>query len=80
MVSTMRTMEDLENEYNQVESSEGERILEQINRLQLQCNMERSGKMIPHSAESGIGQPEANPHPQLTPQQDIAISDEEETS
>ena len=71
MVSTMRTIEDLENEYNQAESSEDERILEQINQLQLQCNMEGSGEMIPDSADSGIGQPEANPHPQLTPQQDI---------
>jgi len=42
--------------------------------------MERSGEMILNCAESGIGQPEANPHTQLTPQQDIARSDEEEAS
>jgi len=42
--------------------------------------MERSEEMIPDSVELGIGQPEANPHAQLTPQQDIASSDEEETS
>jgi len=40
--------------------------------------MERSSELIPNWAESGIGQPEANPHPLPTPQQDIASSDEEE--
>jgi len=40
--------------------------------------MERSGERVPDSAESGTGQPEANPRPQHTPQQDIASSEEEE--
>jgi len=44
MVSTMRTIEDLEQEYDQANSSEEEQILEKINELLLQCNMERSNK------------------------------------
>ena len=42
--------------------------------------MERSGEIIPDSAESGIRQPVANPHAQLTPQQDIVSDEEEEAS
>jgi len=80
MVSTLRTIEDLENEYDQANSSEEEKILEKINQLQLQCNMDRSTELVPDSAESGIGPLEANPNPQNTPQRDIASSDEEEAS
>ena len=80
MVSTMRTIEDLEQEYDQANSSEEENILEKINQLQLQCNMERSNEIIPDSAESEVGHPEANPNPQNTPHRDIASSDEEEAS
>ena len=76
----MRTIEDLEHEYDQANSSEAEQILEKINQLQLQCNMERSNDLVPDSAESGIGQPEADPHPQNTPPQDVASSEEEEVS
>jgi len=35
MVSTMRTIKDLEHEYDQANSSEEEQILEKINQLQL---------------------------------------------
>jgi len=80
MVSTLRTIEDLENEYDQANSSEEEKILEKINQLQLQCNMERSTDLVPDSAESGMGPLEAIPNPQNTPQRDIASSDEEEAS
>jgi len=67
MVSTMHTIEDLEQEYDQANSSEEEKILEKINQLQLQCNMERSNEIVPDSAESGVGHPEANPDPQNAP-------------
>jgi len=40
--------------------------------------MERRIEIIPDSAESGIGHPEANPDPQNTPHRDIASNDEEE--
>jgi len=42
--------------------------------------MEQSNDLVPDFAKSGIGQPEADPHPQNTPQQDIASSEEEEAS
>jgi len=80
MVSTTRTIEDLEYECDQANSSDEEQILEKINRLKLQCNMERSNDLVLDSAKSGIGQPEADPHPQNTSQQDIASSEEEEAS
>jgi len=51
MVSTMHTIEDLEQEYDQANSSEEEKI----NQLQLQCNMERSNEIVPDSAESEVG-------------------------
>jgi len=80
MVSTMRAIEDLEQEYDQANSSDEEKILDKINQLQLQCNMERSTDVILDSAESGIGPLEVNPDPQNTPPRDIASSDEEEAS
>jgi len=40
MVITMHTIEDLEQEYDQANSSEEEKNLEKINQLQLQYNME----------------------------------------
>jgi len=80
MVSTMRTIKDLEQEYDQANSSEEKKILDKINQLQLQCNIERSTDVIPDSAELGIGPLEVNPNPQNTPQRDIASSDEEEAS
>jgi len=76
----MRTIEDLEQEYDQANSSEEEKILEKINQLQLQCNMERSNEIVPNSAESGVGHPESNADPQNTPHRDIASSDEDEAS
>jgi len=63
----MCTIEDLEQEYDQANSSEEEKILDKINQLQLQCNMERSTDVIPDSAESGIGPLEVHPDPQNTP-------------
>jgi len=58
MVSTMCTIKDLEQAYDQANSSEEDIILEKINQLQLQCNMERSNELVPDSVESGIGHPD----------------------
>jgi len=76
----MRTIEDLEQEFDQANSSEEEKILDKVNQLQLQCNIERSTEVVPDSAESAIGPLEVNPNPQNTTQRDIASSDEEEAS
>ena len=78
MVTTMCTIEDLEQGYDQANSSEEDKILKKINQLQLQCNMERSNELVPDSAESGIGHPE--PNPQNIPHRDIASDDEAEAS
>ena len=77
MVSTMRTIEELEQD-DQANSSEEDKILEKINQLQLQCNMEWSNELAPDSAESGVRHPE--PNPQNTPHRDIASDDEAEAS
>jgi len=77
MVSTMPTIKDLEQVYDQANCSQEEKILDKINQLQLQCNMERSTEDVPGLAESGIRPLEVNPNRQNTPQRDIASSDEE---
>jgi len=64
MVRTFYSLEELEKEYDQVDSSEEEEILERINELQLECNMKTSGEsqslIVQESAGSGSGAPEAH--------------------
>jgi len=47
MVRTFYSLEELEKECDQAQSSKEEEILERINELKLQCNMETSEESQP---------------------------------
>ena len=82
MVRTMYSSEELEQEYDQANSDEEEAILQQMNELQLQCNMESSGEspiIVPDSVGSGSGAPEADPLTQSNYDGHMASSHDEES-